>query len=78
MLLINMIMAKIVKFETYASLRIRGAILDQIRKWIGFHVRCVRNRKKLNAAMAAIEAKTGRTSTDEELAAELGDFNRRT
>ena len=38
---------KNVKFETYASLRIRGAILDQIRKWIGFHVRCVRNRKKL-------------------------------
>ena len=29
-------MAKEVKFETYASLRIRGAILDQIRKmdWI--------------------------------------------
>ena len=49
---------KNVKFETYASLRIRGAILDQIRK--------------INAAMAAIEAKTGRTSTDEELAAELG------
>lgn len=28
--------AKEVKFETYASLRIRGAILDQIRKWTGF------------------------------------------
>ena len=29
-------MTKEVKFETYASLRIRGAILDQIRKmdWI--------------------------------------------
>ena len=31
-------MAKNVKFETYASLRIRGSILDQIRKmdWISF------------------------------------------
>ena len=63
---------KNVKFETYASLRIRGAILDQIRKmdWIPRSLR--QKQKKINAAMAAIEAKTGRTSTDEELAAELG------
>ena len=25
-----------VKFETYASLRIRGSILDQIERWIGY------------------------------------------
>jgi len=25
-----------VKFETYASLRIRGSIIDSIRSWIGF------------------------------------------
>ena len=63
---------KNVKFETYASLRIRGAILDQIRKmdWIPRSLR--KKQKKINAAMDAIEAKTGRTSTDEELAAELG------
>ena len=63
---------KNVKFETYASLRIRGAILDQIRKmdWIPRSLR--QKQKKINAAMAAIEAKTGRTSTDEELAVELG------
>lgn len=63
---------KDVKFETYASLRIRGSILDQIRKmdWIPRSLR--QKQKKINAAMAAIEAKTGRTSTDEELAAELG------
>lgn len=35
-------MTKDVKFETYASLRIRGSILDQIRKmdWIPRTVRC--------------------------------------
>ena len=50
---------KNVKFETYASLRIRGAILDQIRKmdWIPRSLR--QKQKKINAAMAAIEAKTG-------------------
>ena len=38
-------MMKDVKFETYASLRIRGAILDQIRKmdWIP---RTIRQRQK--------------------------------
>lgn len=63
--------AKNVKFETYASLRIRGAILDQIRKmdWIP---RSVRNKqKKMDAACAKIEAETGRTATDEEIAREL-------
>ena len=63
--------AKNVKFETYASLRIRGAILDQIRKmdWIP---RSVRNKqKKIDAVNAKIEAETGRAATDEEVAREL-------
>ena len=52
---------KNVKFETYASLRIRGAILDQIRKmdWIPRSLR--QKQKKINAAMAGIEAKSVRT-----------------
>lgn len=63
---------KNVKFETYASLRIRGAILDQIRKmdWIPRSLR--QKQKKIDAAMARIEAQTGRASTDEEIAKELG------
>lgn len=62
---------KNVKFETYASLRIRGAILDQIRKmdWIPRSVR--QKQKKIDAAYTKIEAEKGRTATDEELAAEL-------
>lgn len=63
---------KNVKFETYASLRIRGAILDQIRKmdWIPRSLR--QKQKKIDAAMAKIENQQGRLATDEELASELG------
>lgn len=63
---------KNVKFETYASLRIRGAILDQIRKmdWIPRSLR--QKQKKIDAAMAKIEAETGHVATDEDIAKELG------
>lgn len=63
---------KDVKFETYASLRIRGAILDQIRKmdWIPRTVR--QKRKKIEEAIRQIETQTGRNATDEEIAKELG------
>ena len=63
---------KNVKFETYASLRIRGAILDQIRKmdWIPRSLR--QKQKKIDAAMAKIEADSGKVATDDELALELG------
>lgn len=63
---------KEVKFETYASLRIRGAILDQIRKmdWIPRTIR--QKQKKIDAVIRQIEAENGRTATDEEIAASLG------
>lgn len=63
---------KNVKFETYASLRIRGAILDQIRKmdWIPRSLR--QKQKKIDAAISKIELEKGRTATDEEIAQELG------
>ena len=63
---------KDVKFETYASLRIRGSILDQIRKmdWIPRTVR--QKRKKIEDAIRQIETQTGRNATDEEIAKELG------
>ena len=63
---------KEVKFETYASLRIRGAILDQIRKmdWIP---RTVRKRQRdISNAIKEIEARTGKAATDEEISQELG------
>lgn len=63
---------KDVKFETYASLRIRGAILDQIRKmdWIPRTIR--QKQKRIETAIKEIEAKTGRSATDEEIANLLG------
>ena len=62
---------KDVKFETYASLRIRGAILDQIRKmdWIP---RTIRDRqKKIDTAIREIEAEQGHVATDAEIAAKM-------
>lgn len=62
---------KEVKFETYASLRIRGAILDQIRKmdWIPRTVR--QKQKKLDETIRGIEMRTGKNASDEEIAEEL-------
>lgn len=63
---------KEVKFETYASLRIRGAILDQIRKmdWIPRTIR--QRQKRMDAAIREIEAAKGRNATDDEIAEYLG------
>ena len=64
--------SKNVKFESYASLRIRGAILDHIRKmdWLPRSIR--QKQKKIDAAMSKIESENGHVATDEEIAAELG------
>jgi len=60
-----------VKFETYASLRIRGAILDQIRKmdWIPRSIR--QKQRKIDLAYQNLEIKYGRMASDEEVAKEL-------
>ena len=63
---------KDVKFETYASLRIRGSILDQIRKmdWIPRTIR--QRQKKIDAVIKEVEQTTGRSATDEDIAMGLG------
>lgn len=63
---------KEVKFETYASLRIRGAILDQIRRmdWIPRTIR--QKQKKIEAVIREVEQTTSRGATDEEIAKGLG------
>lgn len=63
---------KEVKFETYASLRIRGAILDQIRKmdWIPRTIR--QKQKKIETVIREIEQETGHGASDEEIAEKLG------
>ncbi|MDR2045073.1 MAG: FliA/WhiG family RNA polymerase sigma factor [Clostridium sp.] len=64
--------AKEVKFETYASLRIRGSILDQIRKmdWIPRGIR--QKQKQIDTVIKEIEQETGHVATDEEIARGLG------
>lgn len=64
--------SKEVKFETYASLRIRGSILDQIRKmdWIPRTIR--QRQKQIDAAMKEIELQEGRPATDAEIAQRIG------
>ena len=61
-----------VKFETYASLRIRGAILDQIRKMDCIPRSLRQKQKKMEAAISKIETQYGRPAKDEEIASELG------
>ena len=63
---------KAVKFETYASLRIRGAILDQIRKmdWIPRTIR--QRQKQIETVMREVESTQGRAATDGEIAEGLG------
>lgn len=65
-------LTKNVKFETYASLRIRGAILDQIRKmdWIPRTLR--QKQKRMDTAAAKLEGELGRVATPQEIATELG------
>lgn len=60
-----------VKFETYASLRIRGAILDQIRKmdWIPRTLR--QKQKRMEQAYSKLETQYGRKVSQNELADEL-------
>lgn len=63
---------KNVKFETYAYIRIRGAIIDQLRTldWVPRSVR--QKYKKIEDAYKAIENKLGRSADDKELALQLG------
>lgn len=65
-------LTKDVKFETYASLRIRGAILDQIRKmdWIPRTIR--QKQKKIDCAIRSIESTTGKSASEDEVAASIG------
>ncbi len=61
-----------VKFESYCSLRIRGAILDELRRtdWVPRLAR-TRSTRVINA-QKSFHLKHGRRPTQEELAEELG------
>ncbi|MDD4503660.1 MAG: FliA/WhiG family RNA polymerase sigma factor [Clostridiaceae bacterium] len=65
-------LAREVKFETYAQLRIRGAIIDQLRE-IDWLPRSVRQKsKEMEKAYYDLENKLGRPATDCEMADSFG------
>jgi RNA polymerase sigma factor for flagellar operon FliA len=60
------------EFKSYASIRIRGAILDELRRetWMP---RSIQHRsRQLSNAIQSTEAKLGRSATDREIAEEMG------
>ena len=60
------------KFETYAGVRIRGAMLDYLRAkdWLPVTIR--QKIRRYEQTVFTLENKLGRPATDEELAAEMG------
>jgi len=59
-------------FETYAGIRIRGSMLDELRRndWAPKSVH--RKTRELAGVVRAIEARTGRDARDDEVAKEMG------
>lgn len=59
-------------FETYAGIRIRGAIIDEVRRgdWTPRSVH--RNSRRITEAMQKLEGQLGRDASDAEVAQELG------
>ena len=59
-------------FETYAGIRIRGAMIDEIRSgdWVPRSVH--RNSRRISDAIDVIEQRSGRDARDTDVASELG------
>jgi RNA polymerase sigma factor for flagellar operon FliA len=59
-------------FETYAGIRIRGAMLDEARRSNWTPRSTFRNAKQVSMAIRSIENRTGRDAKGQEIAATLG------
>jgi RNA polymerase sigma factor FliA len=59
------------KFETFASIRIRGAMLDEVRNQNWAPRSYYRKRRELSRAIRAVENRVGRAAESREIAAEL-------
>jgi RNA polymerase sigma factor FliA len=61
-----------VTFSTYATMRIRGSVLDELRRmdWMSRSLRT--KAREVTDTIAAIEQQTGRPATEEEVASRLG------
>ncbi len=59
-------------FTSYAAMRIRGAILDELRRMDWCPRRARARSRKLKSAINTVEQKVGRAATDDEVCEELG------
>jgi RNA polymerase sigma factor FliA len=59
-------------FAPYAATRVRGAMIDQLRREAKIGRQGMANRKRLAAARRALENRLCRAASDAEMAAELG------
>lgn len=61
-----------VQFETFATQRIRGAMIDELREndWMSRGSR--KSQKEIEVALTRLEHKLGRSASESEIAAELG------
>jgi RNA polymerase sigma factor for flagellar operon FliA len=60
-------------FKSYASIRIRGAIMDELRRqsWVPRSVQ--QKSRKLSQAIQEVEKREGRAATDREIAAQMNE-----
>jgi len=59
-------------FETYAGIRIRGAMLDEVRRHDWSPRSAHRTMREISAAIRAVEARTGRRAEGREIAGQMG------
>jgi RNA polymerase sigma factor for flagellar operon FliA len=59
-------------FETYAGIRVRGAMLDEVRSTDWTPRSVYRRQRELTAAIQAVENRTGKPADSREIAAEMG------
>lgn len=59
-------------FGTYATLRVRGAMIDHLRKSASICRSAMAKRREVNAARERLQARLGRAPNDGEVAAEMG------
>ena len=60
------------QFESYATQRIRGSMLDELREadWLPRHVR--QKSRQIESAISRLQQRNGKSPTEQEISAELG------
>jgi RNA polymerase sigma factor for flagellar operon FliA len=64
--------SRAVEFSTYASSRITGAILDELRKWDTCSRKDRKNARQIEQAKMQLTAKTGENPSNEQIAEAVG------